>query len=141
LLAFQSLPTFLSFVVSLFLVRTGASCHVVSNWPSIVGFMYSCLCKGVLHDHLRCPRFRADPAIVLVVCVPDELASFEFVEGQESVVSPINGNVFQLRQPDYGVESIAGIPILVPVARDIPVVGRVLKYFQICFHPSLWWPL
>jgi hypothetical protein len=61
-----------------------------------VGLACSCLCKGILHDHLCCPRLCADPAIVLVVCIPDELANVVFVEGQESLIPTVNGNVVQL---------------------------------------------
>jgi hypothetical protein len=58
------------------------------------------------------------------------------VEGQESRIPTVNGDVVQLREPDNGVKSVAGSPIPVPVACDVPVVGLVLKYFQICSYPT-----
>jgi hypothetical protein len=100
-----------------------------------VGRVCSRLYEGILHDCLRCPRIRADPANVLVVCVTDKLMPVVLVEGQESRIPTVYGYMVQLREPDDGVKSVAGSPILVPVARDVPVLSQVLKYFQFCSYP------
>jgi hypothetical protein len=102
-----------------------------------VGLVCSCLYEGILHDYLRRPRLRADPANVLVVCVPDELVPVVLIEGQESLIPTVNVDVVQLQEPDNGVKSVAGSPIPVPVACDVPVIGQVLKYFQICSYPTI----
>jgi hypothetical protein len=93
--------------------------HVVVFLHRAVGLVCSFLNEGILHDYLRRPRLRANPANVLVDCVLDELAPVVLVEGQESRIPTVNGNVVQLRDPDNGVKSVAGSPILAPVACDI----------------------
>jgi hypothetical protein len=94
------------------------------------------LYEGILHDYLSHPWLCADPANVLVVCVPDKLAPFALVEGQESGIPTVHGYMVQLQEPDNGVKSVTGSPIPVPVACDVPVLGRVIKYFQIVFLVS-----
>jgi hypothetical protein len=80
-----------------------------------VGHVCSRLYEGILHDCLRCPQLPADPANVLVVCLPDELEPFVLVEGQESRIPTVHGYMVQLQEPDDGVKSIVGSPISVPV--------------------------
>jgi hypothetical protein len=93
------------------------------------------LYEGILHDCLRHPRLRANPANVLGVCLPDNLSPFVLTEGQESRIPTVHGYLVQLQELDDGVKSAAGSPISVPVACDISVLGQVLKCCQICLYP------
>jgi hypothetical protein len=104
-------------------------CNVVLYLHRAVGRVCSCLYEGILHNYLRCPRLRANPENVLVVCIPNKLAPVALVEGQESCIPTVHGYMVQLQDPYNGVKSVTGSPIPVPVACDVPVLGRVIKYF------------
>jgi hypothetical protein len=92
-----------------------------------VGLVCSRLSEGILYYYLRGPRFRADPANVLGVCLPDKLAPLLLSEGQEPCIPTVYGYMVQLWEPDEGVKSVAGSPIWFPVACDVSVLDRVLK--------------
>jgi hypothetical protein len=133
-----------SFLCSVFIL--GAHCCVPAMWYLICTALWAyCICAcvkafstitGVARGSAPTQRLCWLLASPMSLRQSPSLRDRSLLSPPQTHPTPINGNVFQLRHPDNGIESVAGSPILVPVARDVPVVGRVLKYFLICSHLS-----